>query len=491
VPDGGRGEDAVTVATTTTRVELPPYTLWVTRAGAGRPVVLLHGLSASSRWWSKNVDALAAEHLVAAVDLTGFGHSTGFFGLPATIPSFGEVTALLARWLETFDEPVHLIGHSMGGQIAIRLTAERPDLVRSLMLVNSAGIPFRFDPLAHLRPLPKPPFGGPRIAQVLLPDFLRAGPTSVAVASARVLHGDMRAWMREIRVPTLLVWGANDPLVPLRYGEAMAREIPDARLIVIERAAHVAMWDAPDEFNQIALDWLRSPPSAIRHPPSGVFTWGLAGFTGGIAHRQAGRRRDLVLVHGLGMSSAYFGRFAHALFDRGWNPIAPDLPGFGESANARAAGPDEHARDLAAWADALQIRDAVWVGHSIGCNTVAALARMRPDLVRRAVHIGPVWTRGGVLRVFAMITLDALREPLALYRFVIPAYWRAGLWRWWRTWCHYARDVAADVPADAEFLAGERDPIVDRRCVSARPVRGAHACHFSDAGAVAGEVGDR
>lgn len=450
----------------------------MTRAGAGTPVVLLHGLSASSRWWSKNVEALAARHLVAAVDFTGFGRSTSRFGLPATLPSFGEVTALLARWLETFGEPVHLIGHSMGGQIAIRLAAERPDLIRSLMLVNSAGIPFRFHPLAHLRPLPKPPFGGPRIAQVLLPDFVRAGPTSVAVASARVLRGDMRPWMREIRVPTLLVWGANDPLVPLRYGEAMQREIPNAQLVVIGRAAHVAMWDAPEEFNRIATEWLASvQPHAST---DGVFTWGLAGWTNGIAHRQAGRRHDIVLIHGLGMSSAYFERFARALFDRGWNPVAPDLP--------HMHGPDEHARMLATWADALAIREATWVGHSIGCNTVAALERMRPDLVRRAVHIGPVWTRDGDLRVLARIALDALREPLALYRFVIPAYWRTGVWRWWRTWRCYAPDVRGDVPRDALFIAGERDPIVDRTRVTVCTVSGAHACHFSDPEEVAAQV---
>lgn len=464
-----------------TRVALPPYALWVTRTGAGTPVVLLHGLSASSRWWAKNVDALAEKHLVAAVDLTGFGRSSGFFGLPATIPSFGDVTALLARWLETFDEPVHLVGHSMGGQIAIRLAAERPDLVRSLMLVNSAGMPFKLDPFPHLRPLPKPPFGGPRIAQVLLPDLFRAGPTSVAVASARVLRGDMRPWMREIRVPTLLVWGENDPLVPLRYGEAMQREIPNARLVVIPRAAHVTMWDAPEAFNRVATEFLASvEPHDVTE---GVFTWGLSGFTSGIAHRQAGRRRDVVLVHGLGMSSAYFERFAHALFDRGLHPIAPDIPGFGESANAPAAGPEEHARILVAWADAVNIRDAVWIGHSIGCNTVAHVARLRPDLVRRAVHIGPVWTRKPMLRIFAMMALDALREPLALYRHVIAAYWRAGVWRWWRTWCRYARDL--EVPTNAEILAGRRDPIPDRTFATVREVSGAHACHFSHASEVA------
>ena len=135
------------------------------------------------------------------------------------------MTSLLARWLETFGEPVHVVGHSMGGQIAIRLAAERPDLVRSLMLVNAAGMPFRLDPRPHVRALPKPPYGGPGIARVLVPDFLRAGPTSVAVAGARVMRGDMRELMRAIRVPTLLVWGENDPLVPLRVrrGDAAAR----------------------------------------------------------------------------------------------------------------------------------------------------------------------------------------------------------------------------------------------------------------------------
>jgi pimeloyl-ACP methyl ester carboxylesterase len=471
---------------TTTRVHLPPYELWVTRAGAGTPVVLLHGLSASSRWWSRNVDALAAKHLVAAVDLTGFGRSTSFFHLPTTLPSFGDVTALLARWLETLGEPAHLIGHSMGGQIAIRLAAERPDLIRSLMLVNSAGIPFAFDPLAHLRPLPKPPFGGPRIAQVLLPDFLRAGPTSVAVASARVLRGDMRPWMREIRVPTLLVWGENDPLVPLRYGEVMQREIPGSRLVVIPRAAHVAMWDSAEEFNRIATEFLESVEA--HGVTEGVFRWGLSGWTNGIAHRQSGRRRNVVLLHGLGMSSAYFEPFARALFEHGLNPIAPDLPGFGESANAPAMAPAEHARMLADWADAMQIRDAIWIGHSIGCNAVAHVARLRPDLVRRAIYIGPVWTRRGLVRVFAAIVIDALREPFALYRFVARAYWRTGVWRWWRTWCRYADDVAGDVPAGGVFLAGARDPIVDRARVAVREVAGAHACQFSNAEEVASRV---
>ncbi|HEX8411752.1 MAG TPA: alpha/beta fold hydrolase, partial [Thermoanaerobaculia bacterium] len=160
------------------RLDFPPYSLYEKRTGAGTPVVLLHGLSGSSRWWSRNVDALAERHLVAAVDLIGFGRNRRFSGLPLLLPTFSEVTAVLARWLETFGEPVHLVGHSMGGQIAIELAAERPDLVRSLVLVNAAGMPFRFDPRPHVRAVPKPPYGGPGIARVLVPDFFRAGPSS-------------------------------------------------------------------------------------------------------------------------------------------------------------------------------------------------------------------------------------------------------------------------------------------------------------------------
>jgi pimeloyl-ACP methyl ester carboxylesterase len=475
------------------RLDFPPYALWETRAGSGTPVALLHGLSGSSRWWSKNLDALAAHHLVAAVDLVGFGRNRRFFGAPVVLPPFSEVTALLARWLETFAEPVHLIGHSMGGQIAIRLTAERPDLVRSLMLVNAAGMPFHLDPRPHLRPLPKPPYGGPGIARVLVPDFLRAGPASVAVASTRVVLGDMRAMMHALRVPTLLVWGENDPLVPLQYGHAMQQEIEGSRLVVIPRAAHVAMWDAPEEFNRIALEFLAavdtSTPDAIARP---LFSWGVAGWSRigdvAMAHRQAGRRRNIVLVHGLGMSSAYFVRLAAALFEAGWDPIAPDLPGFGESTNAPAGGVEEHAQQLAAWADAVGVRDAVWLGHSIGCNAVARLVLLRPDLVREVVHVGPLWTRSRHprIRILARLALDALREPLALYRHVLAAYWRTGIARWWRTALRFATDVAcAHEASRALMISGERDPIPDRTCVNVVAVPGAHACVFSHAREVA------
>ena len=461
------------------RIDLPPYTLWESRTGAGSPVALLHGLSGSTRWWSRNVEALSERHLVAGVDLVGFGRSSRVT-TPLLMPSFAEVTALLARWLETFPERVHLAGHSMGGLLAIRLAAERPDLVRSLVLVNAVGIPFGLRPGPHLRALPKRPWGL-NLAPVLIPDAWRAGPTSLAVASARVLRGDAREWMRQITVPSLLVWGEADPLVPVAYAEEMQRLIPESRLVVLPRAAHVAMWDQPAKFNETMLAFLEEveaqPPPPLPERP--LFAWGIAGWWKGMAYRQAGRRRDIVLVHGLGMSSAYFEPFARGLFARGWDPVAPDIRGFGESENAPGASPEVDAAQLIEWADALGIRDAVWVGHSIGCNVVAHVRKQRPDLCRLPVHIGPLWTieRWPLMRMFLMLALDAFREPLRLYRYVLPAYWRTGLWRWaislWRS-RHDVRHAASGA-----MLAGERDPLPDRRAVPLQHVPGAHACHFS------------
>src|SRR5207302_1006609 len=206
-------------------------------------------------------------------------------------------------------------------------------------------------------------------------------------------------------------------------------------------------WEDPPAFNRALLKFIDGDARD--------FSWHLSGYSDGIAHRESGRRRDVVLVHGLGLSSAYFVRFAAALHARGIEAIAPDLPGFGESANERvipsredgALGmtPAEQAAALAAWADRLGIREAMWIGHSMGCNTVAHVAAMRPDLVREAVYIGPVWSQS-TLRLLSALLLDAFREPLALWPFVLRGYWRCGAARWLASFRYAMRDVAQESP---------------------------------------------
>lgn len=463
---------------TTRRVELPPFTFWETRAGRGTPVVLLHGLGGSSDWWRHNMDVLAERYLVSAIDLVGFGRNRFFLRRSKLPLRFDDMAALLARWIESsFDGPVHLAGNSLGGQIAIHLAASRPDLIRSLTLVDSTGIPFELAPGAHIERLALP-HGWRSFFLILARDLFRAGPTALAVAFARLLRDDARPLMQKLTMPVLLLWGEHDPLVPLTYARQMLEEMPHAKLRVIPRAGHVPMWENPRAFNEALLSFL-AEVDVFEGCCEPGFSWGLSGWTNGVAYRAAGLRRDVVLIHGLGMSSAYFGSFAHGLYARGANPIAPDLPGFGESVDGPAAGPEEHARILAEWADALSIRDAKWIGHSVGCNAVMHLAQLRPDIVQRAICIGPLWSARNPARLLIALLRDAFREPLALYAHIFRAYLRCGLRRWFATYRRYATDLRGAAPA-AMMLAGERDPLVDRGSIpNLLLVPGAHACHFS------------
>lgn len=466
-------------------VELPPYSFWIREGGSGTPVILLHGLGGSSEWWRRNFDALARDHRVFAVDLIGFGRNR-FFLRPSRLPlALDQIAAVLARWIEQeLGQPAHIIGNSMGGQIAIHLAASRPDVVRSLVLVNSTGVPFRVSPGEHLRNLFLPR-GLWSFLVILARDIFRAGPSSLSLAFGSLLRDDARPLMRDVRAPVLLVWGEHDALVPLRYAKEMLVHIPNSRLEVIPRAAHVPMWDNPRAFNDAVVRFFNE----VEPTPSGelprIFSWPVAGWSGGIAYREAGRSRNVVLVHGLGMSSKYFAPLAAALFEEGWSPIAPDLPGFGESVDANPSGPEQHASLLAAWADVVGIEDAVWVGHSFGCNAIGYLAMQRPDIVSHAVYIGPLWRRGSPWWLFPGLLRDAIREPLSLYPLVFTSYWRAGFARFLGTFFRYAKDLQKD-PAPGLFIVGARDPLVDRVLNGNYvTVGGAHACHFGSPKATA------
>ena len=114
------------------------YRVHALHTGVGEALVLLHGLSGSSRWWRYNVPALAHHFRTHTPDLVGFGRSRAWVAQP----TITEMAAILAEWMDVSDiEQAHIIGHSMGGQIAIHLAAEAPTRVKRLVLVSAAGIP--------------------------------------------------------------------------------------------------------------------------------------------------------------------------------------------------------------------------------------------------------------------------------------------------------------------------------------------------------------
>lgn len=227
-------------------------------AGEGEPVVLVHGLSGSSLWWSRNVGVLAERYRVYVLDLPGFGvtrHLRQEFVL-------SKAALWLSEWMDAAHVGrAHLVGHSMGGFISLRLAAMNPEAVRRLTLVAPAGMLGSKSMLGYALPLLLAArYAVPRFLPVLFYDALRMGPHTLWRAARDILAEDVREDLRLVGSPTLLVWGENDPLIPPSIGMVMREEMPDSRLLTIEGAGHVPMFDRPEEFNAALPTFLSGGP---------------------------------------------------------------------------------------------------------------------------------------------------------------------------------------------------------------------------------------
>ena len=226
--------------------------------GVGPPLVLLHGLAGSHRWWRYVVPDFACDYRVLIPELIGFGGSR-----PAPRqPDMPEMAALMGEWLEVNGIPqADVIGHSMGGEIAIHMAATEPERIRRLVLVSAAGVPRDVTAsaaaslatdLARLRA-----WGRRSFVATIATDSLRAGPFTLYRTLRHLLADDVRPLLPNIRHRTLLVWGEHDPVTPVRDGRIMARAIPDAEFVVVAGAAHNVMADRPETFVRIVREFLR------------------------------------------------------------------------------------------------------------------------------------------------------------------------------------------------------------------------------------------
>jgi pimeloyl-ACP methyl ester carboxylesterase len=230
--------------------------------GSGEPVVLVHGLSGSSRWWRKNTAALGERFRVYTIDLIGFGGSrrSGPFVLD-------EAAERLAIWMDEVGlEQAHFVGHSMGGLIAVRLALEAPERLSRIVLVSATVIPFAWGYVGHgariVRALPRVPLA---FLLVLVTDSLRAGPWTILRAARQMLATDVRQHLEGVTAPTLAIWGDRDPIVPKELGERVAAAIPGAELVVIAHAGHVPMWEQPAAFNRAVIGFLTAAQLRSEH----------------------------------------------------------------------------------------------------------------------------------------------------------------------------------------------------------------------------------
>jgi pimeloyl-ACP methyl ester carboxylesterase len=239
------------------------------------PLVLVHGAGTSGAIWRRAVGLLAAPRRVVAPDVPGYG------GSPPAGPGFAleEVTERLAAGLDEAGvaAPYDLVGHSMGGGIAILLAARHPERVRRLVLVAPAGMAALprtvagllgavAAPYAVARRRLASPFAGSALVRRLAlagvaydgarvpPEHARAvlassaGATRIGPGLASAAAADLQDALAEVRAPLGLVWGEHDPVIPRRRIEVIRGVRPDAILSIVPETAHAPMLERPEAF---------------------------------------------------------------------------------------------------------------------------------------------------------------------------------------------------------------------------------------------------
>jgi pimeloyl-ACP methyl ester carboxylesterase len=267
------------------RVQLPGAEVNYAQIGEGEPILFVHGLAGCWRNWLENLPHFGRTHRAIALDLPGFGHSP-MPSWPIDMPAYGRLIHDFCEKLG-IERAAALVGNSMGGFVSTEAVIERPSRFDKLVLVSAAGISFaeaqgrRLEASVNLFEATVPFFAGPRRAWLnrsrgrqfafgrvfhypnrMRPELLREqmepGLRSPGFADAiRAIGGyDTRDRLTEIEIPTLVVWGLNDHVVPVEAAIGYHRMIPDSRLELFERTGHVPQMERPVRFNALLDDFL-------------------------------------------------------------------------------------------------------------------------------------------------------------------------------------------------------------------------------------------
>jgi 4,5:9,10-diseco-3-hydroxy-5,9,17-trioxoandrosta-1(10),2-diene-4-oate hydrolase len=266
-------------------------TRYWTLGDEGPPVLLIHGIGASMESWAANVGPLAEAHRVYALDLVGAGYTDK----PEAPYSLSYLAQFVADFMETMDlTRASVVGHSLGGGAALKLALEHAEKVESLVLVASAGLGreghifFKLASLPLVGELLIRPTSREGVAQSL--ETFYTDPSMVTeervdlsydllsqpgyqraylsmVRSLATVFGARKSVIRsivdhldEIKAPTLVVWGEEDNILPVKHAHVAAEGIPDARLHIFEDCGHMVPEEKPEAFNDLLTAFLNDRP---------------------------------------------------------------------------------------------------------------------------------------------------------------------------------------------------------------------------------------
>ena len=261
--------------------------------GAGPVLVLIHGMGGSSENWRTVVEPLARDHTVIVPNLPGHGHSgpsAGDYSVGGLAAGIRDLILLLGHRRAT------LVGHSLGGGIAMQFAYQFPEILERLVLVSSGGLGPEVSPLLRAASLPgagpfiattapligaiaarlrrlestRPPLSTDLIEVThgygLLADrqrraaFLDTVRSVIGIGGQRVSAVD-RLYLAEA-VPVLIIWGGRDRLVPVHHAEHAHREIRGSRLEVFEAAGHLPQLEEPARFVEVLERFLEETEPA-------------------------------------------------------------------------------------------------------------------------------------------------------------------------------------------------------------------------------------
>lgn len=260
-------------------LELHGHRVVYRRAGAGPVVVLVHGIAGTSATWEAVLPRLAETHLVIAPDLPGHGgsgHSAGDYSVGALAATVRDLLFALGVSRAT------IVGHSLGGGVAMQFSYLFPQETERLVLISAGGLGRTVNPVLGSAALPgaelvtaalggAASLGGRALGPVLRRLPAARSPSArelgrsvvslgdrqtrqafhatlravVGVGGQRVFAGD-RLYLAEA-MPTLILWGDRDPIIPVGHGRRAHAAMPGSRLVVLEDVGHFPPLERPDE----------------------------------------------------------------------------------------------------------------------------------------------------------------------------------------------------------------------------------------------------
>jgi pimeloyl-ACP methyl ester carboxylesterase len=269
-------------------VELDGRSTHYLERGAGKPVILIHGFHMDGYTWIKNIDAIAEEHKVYALDLWGLGFSSR----EDIDPGYELYCQQLLSFMdEKGIAKATLVGHSMGGGTAIFFALKHPSRVEKLVLVDATGIPNKLPLRSKIFTLPSVGeylmginnnylrrknlgelwlYDKERLTEEVFDQFTRfhkiEGSTDILLEILRkeFFHtlGEEIEQLGQLDFEVLIIWGRSDQSVPLENGEKMHRILKGSQFEVIEKGGHMPNFDNPELFNRLVLKFLADLPES-------------------------------------------------------------------------------------------------------------------------------------------------------------------------------------------------------------------------------------